>query len=189
MDDSERSILGLMAFCYQNTKLMRDMSRIMIDNPEHPLTKFYRDWCHKNKYPTTLPLNPGTFWMISSAVILSARQKWKNLIPDVEISDLGKSWGLSNAKITSEKYCDPSLKYVLRKMRNALAHINIHPKIPKEVKTQISYSDLYTKSFFTLIDDKVKRDYFEITLSYRDLSLLNAQIYKLISDHIQSINK
>ena len=101
--NDDKKFIGLIEMGYRNIHLIRDLAFFMDVNPQHQITGYYVEWCNKNEYPHHAPLNPASIWMIASMVILVTREKWMYLFSDKPISKLDESYGLSKAKIFSEK--------------------------------------------------------------------------------------
>jgi len=164
-----------------------DLTRILEDGSDQYIKSFYVKWCKKYGFDPMIPLNPGTMWMISMAVLQAAKEQWgdRDVFPDTPVSKLGAEWGLKYAEIESQEYDDPPLSDVIEKMRHALAHFNVIINEVNDPSKISSFAELMQQSSFTLINDfEGKR--FKITINYRDLSAFNAQVYTLISKHYRS---
>lgn len=176
--------LGLLSHCYQEFQFVRDFTLEIIDKPNNEQHKWYRKWCEHNGIPTILPLHPGSVLMINMAVFLISQQNWFSIFPKTPHSKLDEKWGLSNAEIQCDEHHDPDLRYILQKIRNALAHSDFLPEIPLEATTGIEFRDLMKKSSFTLEDKQKEGRHFQIKISFYDLAKLNSETYMTIKNHL-----
>ncbi len=161
----------------QNFALIVDLDKELADNELSKKTslgqEYYLKWCEKRvKGRAPRPLNPGTIWMMTSAIIINSK-KWEKYLPTTAISQSPDEWGLKKAEYTYPKDPDPSIQTVVTKMRNALAHSRIEIIIGD---LNLPGTQLLAETFFVFKD----RDGFEMKVSILDLSRFNSAIYEEI---------
>ena len=177
-------VLDIMTYSYRSFALISDLAYTLIAYPDetHPATKFYNAWCKFRRYPRCeLPLNPGTLWMITSAIIVNARERWLNYLPNTPVSTSDPKWGLKNSRIKYPNDSDPSIRTVVMKIRNAISHSNIKIKVGDE---DHSWNELLTETTFTFKDSIAD---FEIEISVSDLTKLNGVVYATIQDIVTEL--
>ena len=190
MESNEIAILQLMTLSYYNFTLIRDLTDELLENSDMKLNEFYKKWSIKyfKKDIRLLPLNSATVLMISYVNFLAARQIWFDIFDDKPISKIDKKWGLHNAEIQCDMSCDPPLNYVLKRMRNGLAHYRIEVTEIKELrkKDNIEFRDLMDNSYFIIRDENIKgEDKFMIKINFTNLAKLNSEVYTTISNHFR----
>ena len=188
MNLNEKQILMVMSLAYHNFTLIRDLTGELLENSEMKLNEFYQKWSiqHFKEDVKLLPMNPGTVLMISYVNFLAAKQLWFDLFEETPISELDEKWGLTDAEIESDESSDPSLRYVIRRMRNGLAHYRIEIISKKEIMDleNTNYKEIMDNSYFVIrdIDEKTGKN-FMIKINFSNLSKLNSEIYTTISNH------
>lgn len=96
--------------------------------------EFYEQWLEKCNHPNhSTPYSLGSIMGYLYCGILLPKEKWYELLPSKEIAQAVSDWSFSSATYTSSKKKDPSIKYTIRCMRNALAHDNIIFNIPSDL--------------------------------------------------------
>ena len=190
MSSNEVLILYLMSLSYHNFTLIRDITGELMINSEIKLNEFYEKWSkqyHEQLFQLP-PLNPATLWMISYVNFVAARQPWLDLFDDTPISKIGEKWGLRHAEILCEEHCDPPLNYVLRRIRNGLAHNRIDITNIKKFNTieNIDFEGLMKNSYFIIRDENNGKKKFMIKINLINLGKLNKEVFETISKHVMN---
>jgi hypothetical protein len=186
MNEEDRILLGLMSFAYHNIQLIRDLTDHLLENPDSQVTHFYEEWCITNGLEKHfLPLNPGSIWMILTAILVTAKHQWGDIFPSIPISQIEDKWGLKNAEIECEEYTDPPLNYVIQKMRNAFAHPQIGLEVPPGIDEKIPIKILLTETYYTLKDKYKRGKYFKMRISLSDLARFSSEVFTTISNHVR----
>lgn len=183
LTDDDVRLYDVLTFAYHNFTLIYDMNKKLqsdaLNRKKSPLTQYYYEWCEKRlpvkSHP--LPLNPGTMWMLASVIIINCIPKWRKFLPKTRISQSASEWGLKRARLSFPKDPDPSIKRVVEKIRNSIAHSRFDIKIED---INVPWEVLINETTFTFKD----KDDFEIEVSVVDLSKLSASIYETIGQYI-----
>jgi len=178
-------LFDLLSFAYRSFALITDLTETLIsdEKKESPATQFYFKWCEtrlNGKYE--IPLNPGTIWMISSAIIVNSKEKWLILLPKTPLSKIGPEWGLRDIKLNYPINPDPSVSTVVHKIRNAISHSDVKFKMGGEETPW----HIFLKETTLTFKDSKRKDPFEIEISISDLSKLNSMIYQTIHSFLES---
>ena len=133
--------------------------------------EYYLKWCKKRvNGRAPAPLNPGTIWMMTSAIIINSK-KWGKYLPSTTISQSPDKWGLNKTEYSYPKDPDPSIQTVVTKMRNAIAHSRIEVIIGD---LDLPRPKLHAETFFVFRD----LDGFEMKISIPDLSRFYSAVYE-----------
>jgi len=174
--DDDLRLYDMLTFTYQNLVFLTDLNTHLIndakDQKQGPVSQYYYEWCTKRipekKQP--LPVNPGTIWMITSAIIINCASRWLKYLPKTRISKSGEEWGLIQSRLTFPEDPDPSIKRVTRKIRNAIAHTRFSFHV---VNVNVPWTTLINESTYTFWD----KDDFTLEISMLNLTKLIGSIY------------
>ena len=129
--------------------------------------QFYDTWKTASLSKTFLPVNPGLILGYLYLAILFVQQKWIEAAPELLPNDPASSdWGLTRAQIMAEKEPKPSVRYVLRRIRNSLGHARVQIDWPHDVKEAETLRKV--KLMFRDIDPKDPSNTFSIQISVED---------------------
>lgn len=119
--------------------------------------------------------------MLTSVVIVTSKEHWLDFLPDTPISESEAEWGLREARLSYPLKPDPSIKEVVWKIRNAIAHSDFSVKVGRN---GTPWKVLLKETTFIFKDSR-GREPFEFEISMSDLSNLTAMIYITIQKHIE----
>jgi len=144
--------------------------------------KFYDDWVKSCKIPPAgqVPFSLGALLGYVYVGILYAKEVWFDLIPDV-IPAQAKEWNLDGIKYIASKNPQATIRYIFRRIRNALGHGNIATEVPQ---VHVNFGDLFRLCTITFndVNPKDSTDSFEITLSFE-------QLFKLVNHFCLVVEK
>jgi len=168
-------LFDLITYSYRTFALINDFTNALLSEVEHgtvgPASEFYFPWCEKRLAGKhEVPLNKGTVWMISSAVIVSSKERWLSFLPNTPISLIDSEWGLTECRLDYPSNPDPSIKDIVWKIRNSLSHTDFTVKVGKE---GTPWNVLLKETTFTF-RDSIGKTPFELEISLSDLIKLNA---------------
>ncbi len=147
--------------------------------------QFYDEFSRKVKYRRTrVPFSLGIILGELYVILLWGRENWKGnwneIFPTDEIKEIGEQWGLSEKHISSSKGHSLSIEYVMRRIRNALAHAHVKIIVPKDIKKKDMFK--MSKIEFRDVDLRDKSDTFIAILTFE-------QVFKLIKKTQSKIHK
>lgn len=183
--DNEKISMDIVTGSMYSLNLLRNLT-VAIFNPKlnsMSVSEFYEQWLKKCKHPQRLtPYNLGSIMGYLYCGILLAKEQWYELLPDEKIAHSASAWGFSSAAYTSSKKKDPSIKYTIRRMRNALGHGNILFTIPsdlgKDKEDKLEFEKRVTIKFFDK-DTKNCTDIFEIEMPLLDLTTMIKKFHSI----------
>ncbi len=156
---------------------LRNMSVAIFDQRIKDMTvrEFHAEWLKKCKYTEhSVPYCLGSIFGYLYCGILLSKERWYDLLPEDCIKYAPAEWGLTGVGYKSPKKTDPSIKYAIRRMRNALGHGNISIKVPHDLdhkKDEFDFEKRTTVKFFDS-DPRDSSDVFEIEISIEGLSAM-----------------
>ena len=119
--------------------------------------------------------------------ILLAKEKWFDLLPEDKIEDASPDWGFSSATYFSSQEPYPTIKYAIRRMRNALGHGNILFNVPDGFqRDQKDKDDFERKVSIKLHDENIRDrgDTFDIEISIFGLAKAIKKFHGIAYRHV-----
>lgn len=147
---------------------------------------FYDEWLKASGVrEKKIPFSLGAIIGYLYCGILFAKEHWFEMLPDVDFIDANPKWGISGAPFSAPKKEKPSLKYVIRRVRNALGHGNINVNVPRDLKDR---TDRMTRVTIEFCDrnNSDPSDTFHIELSLKQLSTFVRAFQSLIHNTVRS---
>lgn len=130
-------------------------------------------------YPSTLG---------SSSVICTlgsfAKENWFDLLPDIDSVVAGTEWGLEGLRVVAPKEVKPSLKYVVRRIRNALGHGRVVVNVPGKGLTRENMLQTVTVTFHDE-NQRDPSDTFEAELSSDGITRLVRKFQSVVHKHVR----
>jgi hypothetical protein len=183
-DDQERNAVDLITDCMYAIDYLIDISNYTFSDKKDTITlgQFYQAWFRKTRSTrkAIIPFNPGIFLGYLYVGILYAKENWFNLLPEDVLSKADPAWGLRDATVSAPKEADPTVKYIVRRIRNSLGHGRPTITIPAGIKPE----ELFTKITISFHDVSMSdgADTFDIALTLE-------QLFKLIKKFQSVIHK
>ncbi len=138
------------------------------------LETFYGMWMKKNNLSEIIcPYNFGVIIGELYCGLVFAKENWIDLLPDVLFSDIDDSWGIKTDKLNYSEKSEPTLRDVVRRIRNSLGHSNFEIEL-SEIK---SYPELFNEAIINFWDSNIKKpeDKFSISLKICQLKIFYAK--------------
>ena len=156
-----------------------------ISNPEKSsmtVKEFYDKEVELSRNTDFLPYDLGVILGNLYCGLLLAKEYWFKLLPDDELSMSDPEWCLLDVTCTSPKEAKPTVKYVIKRIRHALAHGNIIIKnVTKcrrdEKKITIEFHDE---------NQRDSSDTFDIELSLFRLIAIMKKFQRIAYEHVTS---
>lgn len=184
--ESDVRLFDIVTQAVQNYALIADLDNQLEaydqSNDHNYASLFYFEWC-KRKVPGRVPrpFNPGTVWMMTSAIIINS-DKWVEYLPKTKVSQCEEEWGLSDVELSYPIYPDLSIQALVNKMRNALSHSKVEVTIGR---IDIPWLTLLKETFFIFSNGGG----FELKISIYDLSRFISRVYEEISPVMKEFMK
>ena len=141
--------LWLETHCMHSVAFLFDITDAIFSEESYEISvgAFYDEWLKQvgAPRPKITPFNPGVFNAYLYVGILLAKERWFDLLPDEPIDKSEPDWGLHEANVTAPKEPNPTIRYVVRRIRNSLGHarhdVNIAPDFsPNEILSKVTWS-------------------------------------------------
>lgn len=143
--------------------------------------QFYDEWLKASGIKEVkIPFSLGAIIGCLYCGILLAKENWYHLLPEKDITSIDFPFKILKDSLSSPEVKKPTLKYAIRRMRNALGHGGFNIIVPKEdIKDR---SEIMTKVTIDFHDENPKnpKDTFDIKLSLMQLS----DIIKMLQSNI-----
>ena len=175
--DIDKITMDIISGSVYSLNFLRNISVAIFDQRIKDMTvrEFYAEWLKKSKYTEhSAPYCLGSIFGYLYCGILLSKERWYDLLPEDCIKDAPAEWGLVGVNYNSPKKPDPSIKYTIRRMRNALGHGNISINVPHDLdyrKDEFEFEKRTTVKFYDK-DQRDSSDVFEIEISTEGLSML-----------------
>jgi len=106
-----------------------DSISLLVNTPRgHDLSvgDFYEQWlAGASPKQRKLPISPGIIVGLLYLALVYGKELWFDQLPDVPVCQAEEAWGITRAMYSCPKESRPSLRYVVRRLRNAMAHGNV----------------------------------------------------------------
>ena len=157
------------------------------DGERTSVKQLYELWRSRNQRPEkSLPFNPGSILSFLYLGILFPKEKsdWFELVPDDPLVASDPAWGLRTAAVAAPKRPNPTVKYCVRRLRNALGHAAPVYNFPESLPAGGNAFEAVTVTFK---DENVRdpNDTFEVTLSVLQCLSLAAKSRSLVHQHVR----
>lgn len=145
------------------------------------------EWLKKAKYTEHLvPYCLGSILGSLYCGILLSKERWYDVLPEDSINDAPSDWGLTGVSYNSSRKPDPSIKYAIRRIRNALGHGNMSINVPHDLDYRKDEFEFERKTSIRFYDEdpRDKSDVFEIEISIDGLYALVKKFQELVFPEI-----
>jgi hypothetical protein len=159
------------------------------DGDRMSVKQLYELWRSRNQRPErALPFNPGSILAFLYLGILFPKEKsdWFDLVPDEALSTSDPAWGLQAATVVAPKRSNPTVKYCVRRIRNALGHASPVYNVPESLPPG---GNVFEAVRVTFRDENVRDpdDTFEIALSVLQCLSLARKFRSVVHQHVRTM--
>lgn len=185
----DRLAMDIISGSMYSLNFLRNISVAIFDQRREDMTvrEFHTAWLKKAKYTEhSVPYCLGSILGYLYCGILLSKERWYDLLPEDPIKDAPSEWGFTGVKYNSPKKPNPSIKYAIRRIRNALGHGNMSIDVPHDLdyrKDEFEFEKRTSIRFYDE-DPKDKSDVFEIEISIDGLSALVKKFQGLVYPEI-----
>ncbi len=169
--DEERNAIDYVTQVMYSTAFLHDISNVIFSSQADRISvgEFYRLWLKQVEAPEVkIPFSPGAVLGYVMVGILWTKEHWLESVPDVDYKAADPEWGLTTCQPTSPKRPGPTLRYVVRRIRNSLGHGRAILHVPDDV----TKDTLLQRATLTFKDSDPldPPDTFELTATLDELS-------------------
>jgi len=170
----EKMAMDIVTGSLYSLNFLRNITTAIFDPNKKSLKleEIYEQWLKMRGFPqsykTPIPYNPGSITGYIYCGILLAKEKWFNLLPEDKIDEASPDWGFSSATYSSPEEPSPTIKYAIRRIRNALGHGKILFNVPSDIQRNKNDKDDFEKKVTLKFHDenpKKPGDTFDIEIS------------------------
>jgi len=187
VDNQEIDAIDLLTNSMNSMSFLYEISNVIFSSDRDKITVggFYDAWIRNiGSSVDRVPINLGIILGYLYCGFLYTKENWDYLLPDIAFVDADEKYGI----ITDNFICrvqNPNVRYVVRRIRNALAHGNIFLNVPDYITTKEQlYSDVTIR--FKDINQKDSKDIFEIELSINQLTKFIHTFQEVIYQNVKS---
>jgi len=149
---------------------LRNISVAIFDKSVQDMTvrEFHAAWLKKVKYTEhSVPYCLGPLLGYLYCGILLSKERWYDFLPESPLKDAPPEWGFTGVKYSSPKNTDPTVKYVVRRLRNALGHGNMAIEVPHDLDYKKDEFEFEKRTVIKFHDEdqRDKSDTFDIEIS------------------------
>lgn len=186
--DQERDAVDFVTNSMYSLGFLKDISDVIFSPNRDKLTvgQFYDRWLQASgaKEPK-IPFNLGAILGYIYCGVLFTKEHWFDLLPDVDFDKADPEWGFSSTSYVSPQNPNPDLKYVVRRIRNALGHGHVVVDVPKDLEDK---AKLMTRVTLRLHDVNMRdaSDTFDITLRLQQLAEFIQAFQSIVHQHVRS---
>ncbi len=134
-----------------------------------------------------IPYNFGAIIGYLYCGILLAKEKWFDLLPEDNIDGSSPDWGFSSITCSAPQEPSPTIKYVFKRIRNALGHGHISIDIPSDLSRNESDKYDFEKKVTMRFHDENQRkpgDIFDIEITLFGLSTAVKKFHSIAYPHV-----
>jgi hypothetical protein len=187
--DIDRLAMDVISGSKYSLNFLRNISVAIFDQSIEDMTvrEFHTEWLKKTGYTEhSVPYCLGSILGYLYCGILLSKERWYDLLPEDSINDAPSEWGFAGVKYNSPKKANPSIKYAIRRMRNALGHGNMLIDVPRDLDYRKDEFEFEKRTFIRFYDEdpKDKSDVFEIEITIAGLSAMVKKFQELVYPEI-----
>ena len=185
--DKEKDALDFITSSMFSLGFLKNISDIIFSPNKYKVTvgQFYDQWIKNcGAQNIKIPFSLGAILGDLYCGILFAKENWIDLLPDVDFRSVDPKWGISGLTFTASKVTNPNLKYLVKRIRNALGHGNIEVNVPKGIEK----NEITAKVTIDFHDENMRdsSDTFDMTCSLDQLSTFVKEFQSIIHSHVRS---
>lgn len=132
----DRLVMDIISGSMYSLNFLRNISVAIFDQRIADMTvrEFHAARLKNAKYTGhSVPYCLGPILGFLYCGILLSKERWFEFLPEDSIKEATPDWGFTGANYKSPKEPNPSIKYTIRRIRNALAHGNILINVPHDL--------------------------------------------------------
>lgn len=189
----EKNVMDIVTGSMYSLSFLRNITEAVFDPNLKTLTvgEFYEQWLQMCGIPREVigitPLSIGSIMGYLYCGILLAKEQWFDLLPNEKINDASPDWGFSSAVYSCPREFNPTIKYAIRRIRNALGHGNIFIQVPKDIQRNRKDKHDFEKKITIKFHDENLRDTgdtFDIEITVFGLAKAIKRFHGIAYEHV-----
>lgn len=182
--DQEKNTIDLVTDAMFSLSFLESANNAIFSSPntDISLKRFYRTWLERTGAPQRqIPFSLGSFVGYMFCGLLITKENWSDLLPAGPLSRLDPAWGLTGVACVSPQEPQPTVAYVIRRLRNALGHTNFSVHVPgtEEIGGDLAKINDLTTWTFNDVNPRNLADTFEMTLTINQVAKLIKQFHSI----------
>ncbi|HGM5587123.1 TPA: HEPN family nuclease [Pseudomonas putida] len=168
--ENEKDAIDIVTDSMFSLGFLKDFSDCVFEGHGDKFTvkNFYDQWTTQVRPDNLIiPFNLGIITSYLYTGILLTKERWDALIPDDATPEALAEWSLSGVVVTAPMKPAPTVKYIIRRIRNALGHGNIKIDVPEDAVRE-------------RVLDQTKYELFDVSRDPNDTFLAVASVNSLI---------
>jgi hypothetical protein len=188
--ENEKNAIDIFSSSMHSLGFLRNITTAIFDDkvPSMTVREFYEKNAEFSNNTEFIPYHFGPIVGNLYCGLLLAKEYWLDLLPDDELPMSDPKWGLSGVACTSPKKANPTVKYVIRRIRNALGHGSFVINFPEGTEKSADKHG-YEKKLTIKFHDENQRDSsdtFDIELSLYRLYIIIKRFHEIAYRHVTS---
>lgn len=185
--EQEKDAVDIVTNSMFSLSFLSEITKIIFGPDKYNVSvgEFYDKWIEATKASETkIPYSLGSIIGYLYCGLLITKENWFDLLPDQEISALEDDWGLSGVTFDAPKCKKQNIRYLIRRIRNALGHSWFNFNFPPE---KLTPENVHQKVSITFHDQDVRdnSDTFEVTLTLSQLQKLVQKLQSIVHTAIR----
>lgn len=169
--EEERNAIDYVTQAMYSTAFLHNVTEVIFSPQADHVTlgAFYRQWlAHVQAPEVKIPFSPGAVLGYLMVGILWTKEHWHDFVPDVDVRSADTEWGITTCRPVTPKCPNPTLRYVVRRIRNSVGHGRAILHVPSDVKKE----NFLQKATLCFKDTNPRDsgDTFEVTATLDELS-------------------
>jgi len=185
-EEDERDAVDHLTNAMFSVSFLHEISSFWGKTGGHGLTvgQFIGQW-NQQVSPKELkvPMSPGVLLGLMYLGIVYGKELWFDQIPDVPLSDTDESWGSTRVECMSAGEPRPTLRYVVRRLRNALSHGRVRIVVPQGLTRETMFRGIKVR--FTDENRAKKGDTFVAEMSLEQITKFIWKFQSVVHKHVR----
>ena len=181
-DDEEKDAVDNITNAMFSVDFLSEISDFIFSTNRNSLTvgKFYDKWVKERSLKKDKPpLSLGVILGLMYVALVYGEEWWYDIIPKTNVKDIDDDWGIKHANFKFSKELNPTLEYIIPKLRHALAHKDIKIIVPKNIRPENTF-DATKIEFYDRGQDKPF-----VVLSLNEIFKLIKKFQNFIHKHVR----
>ncbi len=181
-EQEERDAVEYLTHAMLSVGFLKDLTELALSPKANSVTvgQFYEQWLKtKTKGSSFVPFSVGSVIAYLYLGILFAKERWFDLVPDVELSDVDATWGFASVHVKNPR--PMPMRYVIRRIRNSLGHGSFSVDVPLDCTRET----IMRRVRITFRDQFDKRDPFEGTFTLNSLVTFVVKFQSEVHRHVR----
>jgi hypothetical protein len=186
--EDEKNAVDFVTDAMFSLDFLKSISDVIFSKESKGVTvvQFYEAWLKNiDAKDIKVPFNLGAILGYLYCGLLFTKEHWFELLPKEKLTSVNASWGISGVSCEAPLNNTPDLRYVVRRMRNALGHGRIRVNVPENIKDKSQLMTSVTVTFND-VNEHNSKDTFKIEVTLEQLATFIRSFQATIHQHVLS---